>query len=253
MSERSMAHPEATQKCPKARTENTGAQGGMDKHPGKDRHGSSWRDGCGQACLGFCRVSAAATCCSDLPRVPGKPLTPCVLYQLLPFPKCWLPAGERIRITEHPLEIHLLFAVWTRLLLPDNAPAPDAELMKPGEWHVKGNWKKRGIHGSVWRKPPSPRKSFQDYGNILPCEDGALNNHNPFLEGAAASRDSERSSWGSRTGPGWQHEGPGQCIGTRETEALQSWCPSTGKVWTAWERSVNCKHFGSLLQRLLGD
>lgn len=41
MSERSMAHPEATQKCPKARTENTGAQGGMDKHPGKDRHGSS--------------------------------------------------------------------------------------------------------------------------------------------------------------------------------------------------------------------
>lgn len=167
----------------------------MDKHPGKDRHGSSWRDGCGQACLGFCRVSAAATRCSDLPRVPGKPLTPCVLYQLLPFPKCWLPAGERIRITEHPLEIHLLFAVWTRLLLPDNAPAPDAELMKPGEWHVKGNWKKRGIHGSVWRKPPSPRKSFQDYGNILPCEDGALNNHNPFLEGAAASRDSERSSW----------------------------------------------------------
>lgn len=155
--ERSMAHPETTQRCPKAGTKNRGAQGGMDKQPGKDRHGSSWRDSCGQACLGCCRVSATATRCSNLLRVPGKPLTLCVLYPLLPFAKCWLPAGERIRITEHPLEIHLLFAVWTRLLLPDNAPAPDAELMKPEEWHVKGNWK-RGIHSSVWRKPLSPRK-----------------------------------------------------------------------------------------------
>lgn len=168
MDERSMAHPEATQRCPKAGTENTGAQGGTDKHPGKDRHESSWREGCSQAWLGFCRVSATATRCSDLLRVPGNPLTPCVFYPQLPFPKCWLPVEERIRITEHPLEIHLLFAVWTRLLLPDNAPAPDAELVKPGKWHVKGNWKKRGIHGSAWRKPPRPRKSPQTHGNIPP-------------------------------------------------------------------------------------
>lgn len=49
-----------------------------------------------------------------------------------------LPRGERIRVTEHPLEIHLLFAVGTRLLLPDDAPAADAELVKAGERRVKG-------------------------------------------------------------------------------------------------------------------
>lgn len=83
--------------------------------------------------LGFAGSLPQPHAASDLLRVPGKPLTPSVLYPLLPFPKCWLPVGERIRITEHPLEIHLLFAVWTRLLLPNNAPAPDAELVKPGE------------------------------------------------------------------------------------------------------------------------
>lgn len=36
----------------------------------------------------------------------------------------------RIRVAEHPLEIHLLFAVGTRLLLSHNAPAANAELME---------------------------------------------------------------------------------------------------------------------------
>lgn len=37
-------------------------------------------------------------------------------------------------VTEHPLEIHLLFAIWTRLLLPHDAPTPDAELVEAGAW-----------------------------------------------------------------------------------------------------------------------
>ena len=92
---------------------------------------------------------------SDLPRVPGKPKraassprvrprAPRALYPLLPFTGRWLLRGERIRVTEHPLEIHLLFAVRTRLLLPDDAPATDAELVKPGERHVKGELPRAG-------------------------------------------------------------------------------------------------------------
>lgn len=39
---------------------------------------------------------------------------------------------KRIRVTEHPLQIHLLFAVRAHLLLPDDAPSSYAELMEPG-------------------------------------------------------------------------------------------------------------------------
>lgn len=41
---------------------------------------------------------------------------------------------QRIRVAEHPLEIHLLFAVGTCLLLSHNAPAADAELVE-SEYH----------------------------------------------------------------------------------------------------------------------
>lgn len=37
---------------------------------------------------------------------------------------------QRIRVAEHPLEVYLLFAVGTRLLLSHNAPAADAELVE---------------------------------------------------------------------------------------------------------------------------
>lgn len=33
-------------------------------------------------------------------------------------------------VAEHPLEVHLLFTVRTGLLLPDDAPATDAELVE---------------------------------------------------------------------------------------------------------------------------
>lgn len=36
----------------------------------------------------------------------------------------------RIRVAEHPLEVYLLFAVGTRLLLSHNAPAANAELVE---------------------------------------------------------------------------------------------------------------------------
>lgn len=40
--------------------------------------------------------------------------------------------NKRIRVTEHPLQIHLLFAVRTHLLLPDDTPSSYAEFMEPG-------------------------------------------------------------------------------------------------------------------------
>lgn len=45
----------------------------------------------------------------------------------------FLPAAhskQRIRVAEHPLEVYLLFAVGTRLLLSYDAPAADAELVE---------------------------------------------------------------------------------------------------------------------------
>lgn len=39
---------------------------------------------------------------------------------------------SRIRITEHPLQIHLLFAVRAHLLLSNDTPSPYAELVEPG-------------------------------------------------------------------------------------------------------------------------
>lgn len=38
---------------------------------------------------------------------------------------------KRIRVTKHSLQIHLLFAVWAHLLLPNDAPASYAELVEP--------------------------------------------------------------------------------------------------------------------------
>lgn len=48
--------------------------------------------------------------------------------------------GERgrIRIAEHPLEVHFLLAVRAGLFLPHNAPAPDAELVKAGRAEGQG-------------------------------------------------------------------------------------------------------------------
>lgn len=37
---------------------------------------------------------------------------------------------KRIRVVHHPLQVHLLVAVRTRLFLTHNAPATDAELME---------------------------------------------------------------------------------------------------------------------------
>lgn len=39
---------------------------------------------------------------------------------------------RRIRVAEHPLQIHLLFAVRTHLLLSDDTPSSYAELMESG-------------------------------------------------------------------------------------------------------------------------
>ena len=47
--------------------------------------------------------------------------------------------NQRIRIAEHPLQVHLLFTVWASLLLSHNAPASYAELMESEEW-VKVNF-----------------------------------------------------------------------------------------------------------------
>ena len=70
--------------------------------------------------------------------------------------QCFLPTAhspkepkQRIRVAEHPLEIYLLFAVGTRLLLSHNAPAADAELVE-SEHHwsremAAGSW---GGHSS---------------------------------------------------------------------------------------------------------
>ena len=41
--------------------------------------------------------------------------------------------NERIRVAEHPLQVHLLFTVRTSLLLSHNAPASYAELMESEE------------------------------------------------------------------------------------------------------------------------
>lgn len=41
-------------------------------------------------------------------------------------------ANERIRIVHHPLQVDLLVAVRTRLLLTHNAPATDTELVESG-------------------------------------------------------------------------------------------------------------------------
>lgn len=40
--------------------------------------------------------------------------------------------SKRIRVTKHSLQVHLLFAVWTHLLLSNDAPASYAELVEPG-------------------------------------------------------------------------------------------------------------------------
>lgn len=71
--------------------------------------------------------------------------------------QCFLPTAhsqkepkQRIRVAEHPLEIYLLFAVGTRLLLSHNAPATDAELME-SERH----WSREIMAGSQGGRPSS--------------------------------------------------------------------------------------------------
>jgi len=49
--------------------------------------------------------------------------------------------NKRIRIAEHPLEIHLLFAVWTSLLLSHYTPTMNAELVESALSFVKKNHK----------------------------------------------------------------------------------------------------------------
>lgn len=44
---------------------------------------------------------------------------------------------QRIRVVHHPLQVDLLVAVWTRLLLTHDAPAPDAELVESGAGQAK--------------------------------------------------------------------------------------------------------------------
>lgn len=41
--------------------------------------------------------------------------------------------AKRIRVAHHPPQVDLLAAVGTRLLLPHDAPAADAELVEPAE------------------------------------------------------------------------------------------------------------------------
>lgn len=64
--------------------------------------------------------------------------------------QCFLPTAhsqkefkQRIRVTEHPLEVYLLFAVGTRLLLSHNAPAADAELVES-----RHHWSREILVGS---------------------------------------------------------------------------------------------------------
>ena len=51
----------------------------------------------------------------------------------------------RIRVTEHPLEVHLLLAVRTGLFLSDDAPSSYAELMK-----TEGRGLRHKTKGSQW-------------------------------------------------------------------------------------------------------
>lgn len=130
----------------------------------------------------------AATCLGCQASLSEQPAAPRhSLYPLLPLTKHWVPRGERIRVTEHPLEIHLLFAVGTRLLLPDDAPAPDAELVKPGKQHVKGNrlgWRRgdrteRGGNPSRLNKV-TPTPLCGGHEPPMPCMDGHVAQPQPF-------------------------------------------------------------------------
>lgn len=51
---------------------------------------------------------------------PAEPIQKLAIHHVRLFPRSW----------KHSLEIHLLVAVWTGLLLADNAPSSDAELME---------------------------------------------------------------------------------------------------------------------------
>lgn len=51
---------------------------------------------------------------------------------------------KRIRIAEHPFQVHLLFAVWTGLLLADYTPTTNAELVESELSFVK---EKRQLQG----------------------------------------------------------------------------------------------------------
>lgn len=51
--------------------------------------------------------------------------------------------SKRIRVTKHSLQVHLLFAVWTHLLLSNDAPASYAELVEPG-FGVKAQHERTG-------------------------------------------------------------------------------------------------------------
>jgi len=50
-----------------------------------------------------------------------------------------IKAGERIRRWKHAFEVDLLFAVWTCLLLANDAPATDAEFMESESAEVKSS------------------------------------------------------------------------------------------------------------------
>lgn len=66
---------------------------------------------------------------------------------LLPTAHSRQELKQRIRVAEHPLEVYLLFAVGTRLLLSHNAPAADAEFVESED-----HWS-RGMVGSQALQP----------------------------------------------------------------------------------------------------
>ena len=69
-----------------------------------------------------------------------------ILFKYVPGPQRLTKKNtslwKRIRITEHLLQIHLLFAIWACLFLTHNAPSSNTKFMK------SGNSIKKTMHGN---------------------------------------------------------------------------------------------------------
>lgn len=59
-------------------------------------------------------------------------------------------ANKRIRVVHHPLQVNLLVAVRTRLLLTHDAPPADAELVESERW---GKLRQKILYFHINKRP----------------------------------------------------------------------------------------------------